>query len=49
MLVSVELVLQASGLACMPMVDRLNGNVMMIHLHTKFKDVCQVKDKALSL
>ena len=31
MLVSVELVLQVSALACMPMVDRLIGNAMMIH------------------
>ena len=46
MLVSVELVLQVSALACMPMVVRLNGNAMMIQVHTRFIDVCQVKDKA---
>ena len=49
MLVSVELVLQVSALACMPMVGRLNGNAMMIQVHTRFIDVCQAKDKALGL
>ena len=49
MLVSVELVLQVSALACMPTVDRLNVNAMMIQVHTRFIDVCQAKDKALGL
>ena len=45
MLVSVELVLQVSALACMPMVVRLNGNAMMIHVHTRFIMYVKLKTK----
>ena len=40
MLVSVELVLQVSALACMPMVGRLNGNAMMIQVHMYKMYIC---------